>query len=182
MKMKTKRRASLNLNLNPIGLNLIGWFVAALMWGTVSAQVTPQEAGRLGKDLTPVGAETAGSADGTIPAYQATETAAPAGWEWGKTRGESFKYKDEKPLFTIDATNVDKYAEHLTDAQITALKTVQGYRMDVYPTHRTCAITPQHAERTKANALEAKIGPDGWSMQHALTAECHFRYPRVGWR
>lgn len=174
-----------NPNASPIAklklnLNLLGCTLTALMWGAVAVGVTPQEADRLGKDLTLVGAEKAGSADGVIPAYQASETAVPTGWEWGKTRSEYWKYKDEKPLFTIDASNVDKYAEHLTDAQITALKTVQGYKMDVYPTHRDCAITPAHAERTKANALEAKIGPDGWSLEHALTAGVPFPLPKTG--
>src|SRR5579864_1525956 len=97
---------------------------AALIFVPALAGVTPQEADRLVKDLTPVGAEKAGNADGTIPAYEGTDAPLP-GWEWGKVRSQYWKYKDEKPLFTIDASNVDKYAAHLTDGQITALKTVK---------------------------------------------------------
>jgi len=41
------------------------------------------------------------------------------------------------------------------------VKTVKGYRDDVYPTHRNCGITKEYAERTKANADRAKIGADG---------------------
>jgi hypothetical protein len=162
------------------------WFVSfvvstatALISASALAAVTPQEADRLGKDLTPVGAEKAGNAEGTIPAYEGTDVQLP-GWEWGKTRSEYWKYKDEKSLFTIDASNVDKYKDHLTDGQITALKTVKGYKMDVYPTHRDCAITPLHAQRTKENALEAKIGPDGWSFVHAKTAGVPFPLPKTG--
>ena len=34
-----------------------------------AAKVTPEEAAKLGKELTPFGAEMAGNADGTIPAW-----------------------------------------------------------------------------------------------------------------
>ena len=39
--------------------------LAQSAWGAVS----PQEAARLGQDLTPLGGEKAGNADGTIPAW-----------------------------------------------------------------------------------------------------------------
>jgi hypothetical protein len=158
---------------------VVGCVAAALISARASAGVTPQEADRLGKDLTPFGAEKAGNADGTIPAWEGNDTPLP-GWEWGKIRRDYWKYKGDKPLFSIDASNVDKYAAHLTDGQITALKTVKGYRMDVYPTHRTCGVTPIYAERTKANALEAKIAADGWSLEHAKTSGVPFPIPKSG--
>jgi hypothetical protein len=161
-------------------LTRVMWCVAAaLMSARASAGVTAAEADKLGKELTPFGAEKAGNADGTIPAFEGNDTPLP-GWEWGKNRKDYWKFKDEKPLFSIDASNVDKYAAHLTDGQITALKTVKGYRLDVYPTHRTCNITPTYAERSKANALEAKIGADGWSLEHAKTAGIPFPIPKSG--
>ena len=158
---------------------LMSCIAAALIGARASAAVTPQEADKLGKELTPFGAEKAGNADGTIPAFEGNEPPLP-GWEFGKVRKEYWKYKDEKPLFSIDASNVDKYAAHLTDAQITALKTVKGYRMDVYPTHRNCGITPLYAERTKVNATEAKIGADGWSLEHAKASGVPFPIPKSG--
>jgi Protein of unknown function (DUF1329) len=154
-------------------------WAAVLIATRAPAAVTAQEADHLGKDLTAVGAEKAGNADGTIPAFEGANTPLP-GWEWGKLRSQYSKFKDEKPLFSIDASNVDKYASQLPDGQITALKTVKGYRMDVYPSHRTCGITPVHAERTKANATEARIGPDGWSLEHARTAGVPFPIPKSG--
>jgi len=144
-----------------------------------TAAVTPEQVDRLGKDLTPIGAERAGNQDGTIPPYQGGEAPLP-GWSWGKVRSRYSKFKDEQPLFSIDATNVDRYVEHLTDAQITALKTVAGYRMDIYPPHRTCNIDPGYAERTRQNATEARIGADGWSLQHAKTAGVPFPIPQSG--
>ncbi len=155
-------------------------WVAALGWGAgAGAAVTPEQAARLGQDLTPIGAEKAGNPDGTIPAYEGGEAPLP-GWSWGKVRAQYSKFKDETVLFSIDASSVDRYAEHLTDAQITALKTVPGYRMDVYPSHRTCNIDPTYAERSRQNATEARIGADGWSLQHARTAGVPFPIPQSG--
>jgi hypothetical protein len=42
--------------------------VTAMLCGA-SLAASPQEAERLGKDLTPVGAEKAGNKDGSIPAW-----------------------------------------------------------------------------------------------------------------
>ena len=47
------------------------------------------------------------------------------------------------------------------------IKTYPGYRLDVYPTHRSCAIPAEVAERTKAFAGQASVGSDGWSLQQA---------------
>jgi hypothetical protein len=155
--------------------------IAVLTMASLSAiaAVTPQEADKLGKELTAIGAEKAGNADGSISAYEGNDTPL-AGWEWGKNRFDYWKYKGDKPLFSIDGSNVDKYAAHLTDSQIQALKTIKGYRMDVYPTRRTCAVPALLAERTKANAAEAKIGADGWSLEHAKTAGVPFPIPKTG--
>jgi hypothetical protein len=158
---------------------LMGCLVAALIGVPASAAVTAQEADKLGKELTPLGAEKAGSADGSVPAFEGFDTPLP-GWEWGKVRSEYWKHKDEKKLFSIDASNVDQYAAHLTDGEITALKTIKGYRMDVYPSHRNCGVLPLLAERTKLNATEAKIGADGWGLEHARTAGIPFPIPKSG--
>ena len=41
----------------------------AVLGTSAMAAVSPEEAARLGKDLTPIGAERAGNKDGTIPAW-----------------------------------------------------------------------------------------------------------------
>jgi uncharacterized protein DUF1329 len=153
--------------------------VAALACCAADAAVTLEQADHLGEDLTAIGAEKAGNAEGTIPAYEGGEAPLP-GWSWGKVRWRYSKFKEEQPLFSIDASNVDRHAEHLTDAQITALKTVTGYRMDIYPSHRTCNIDATYAQRTRQNATEARIGADGWSLEHAKTAGVPFPIPQSG--
>jgi hypothetical protein len=160
--------------------DLTACLALALAAGTdAGAAVTAQQAEHLGKDLTAIGAERAASADGGVPAWEGGEAPLP-GWSWGKVRWQYSRYKDEKPLFSIDASNVDAHAAHLTDAQVLALKSVPGYRMDVYPSHRACNIDPVYAGRSLRNATEAKIGADGWTLQHALTAGVPFPIPQSG--
>ena len=61
----------------------LGGLTAALLLALSSqahAQLTAEQAARLGKDLTPLGGEMAGNADGSIPAYTGGMTQPPAGW------------------------------------------------------------------------------------------------------
>ena len=129
--------------------------------------------------LTPSGAEREGNKDGTIPAWQGTEAPLP-GWEWGKYRLSYWKHKDEKPLFTVDATNADKYADKLSVGQLAMLKQRKGYRMDVYPTHRTCGVPDFVAANTRKNLNVAKMGDDGWSLKEAAVPGFPFPIPANG--
>ena len=157
----------------------MGAILSALFsMGSVHA-ATEADAARLGKDLTPVGAEKAGNKDGSIPAWQGTE-APVAGWAYGKSRAEHWKHHNEKPLFSIDASNVDKYADKLTPGQVQHIKQTKGYRMDVYPTHRTCGNPEFVADNTKKNATTAKIGADGWSLKEATVPGIPFPLPKTG--
>ena len=55
----------------------------------------------------------------------------------GGKRGDPFK--DDKPLFSITAQNLDKYADKLADGTKAMFKKYPDYRIDVYPTRRTAA-------------------------------------------
>ena len=140
--------------------NVVGTVSAAvlvLVAGGVQAAVSEAEAAKLGKELTPVGAERAGNKDGSIPEFKG---GTPKGkLKLGDPRGDP--YAGEKPLFSIDASNVDKYKDKLTAGQIELIKTRKGYRMDVYPTHRSCGYPDIINERTKKNATLAKLTTDG---------------------
>jgi hypothetical protein len=129
--------------------------------------------------LTPSGAEREGNKDGTLPAWQGTEAPLP-GWEWGKYRRTYWTHKDEKPLFTIDATNADKYADKLTAGQLAMLKQHKDYGMDVYPSHRTCGVPDFVAANTRRNLNTAKIGDNGWSLKEATVPGFPFPIPANG--
>ena len=138
------------------------------------------DAGRLGKELTPLGGEAAASKDGLIPAYAAADPAQP-GWAPGKRREDFFRFKGDKPLYSVDASNVDKHADKLSPGQLALVKQVKGYRMDVYPTRRTCGSPDFVAENTKKNAAGgAKLGADGWSLQEAAMPGIPVPVPQNG--
>lgn len=140
---------------------------------------TEADAARLGKELTPVGAEKGANKEGSIPAWGGSE-ALGAGWSHGKSRAEAFKYKGDKPLYSIDASNVDKYADKLSPAQVQLIKQTKGYRMDVYPSRRTCSNPEFVADNTRKNASTAKIGADGWSLKEATVPGIPFPLPKNG--
>jgi len=157
------------------------WLVAGLLitqLGSVHAAVTPDEAKALGTTLTLVGAEKAGSVDGVIPAYTGGLTSAPANFDKTKNvRPDPFA--DEKPLFSIDAKNMGQYADKLTAGTNALLKSVPGYRVDVYPTHRTAAYPQSVLDNTVKNATRAKMDADGVSM-HGGSGGIPFPIPGSG--
>lgn len=111
------------------------------------AKVSESEAARLGKDLTPVGATKAGSANGKIPAWPETVSKADI--------------LAEKPLFTIDRNNVDKYKSNLSPGQIALIKHYPSYKMTVYPSHRTAQFPKRVYDLAKKNATSAELVAGG---------------------
>lgn len=145
--------------------------------GVAGAAVSDQEAAQLGKDLTPVGAEKAGNKDGSIPKW---EGGVPKGkHKLGDARVDPFAA--DKPLFSIDASNVDKYKDKLTAGQIELIKTRKGYRMDVYPTRRSCGYPDSVYGQTKTNATLAKLSTDGKdNLAQAVGGGFPFAIPKNG--
>ena len=129
--------------------------------------------------LTPSGAEREGNKDGSIPPWQGAEAPLP-GWEWGKNRRASWKHGNEKPLFTIDAANADQYADKLSAGQLAMLRQRKDYRMDVFPSHRTCGVPEFVAANTRKNLDTAKISADGWSLKDATVPGYPFPIPADG--
>lgn len=159
------------LTISALALGLCG------VAGLAGAAVSEQEAALLGKDLTPIGAERAGNKDGTIPKW---EGGLPKGkHKLGDPRVDPFAA--DKPLFSIDASNVDKYKDKLSAGQIELLKTRKGYRMDVYPTHRSCGYPDSVYAQTKANATHAKLTTDGKdNLAQAVGGGFPFAIPKSG--
>jgi hypothetical protein len=133
--------------------------LAQSAWGAVS----PQEAARLGQDLTPLGGEKAANADGTIPAWAGgLKSAADAGIaSYHSPDHYPDPYASDKPLFTITSANLAQYAAKLTEGQKALFKAYPDYKMIVYPTHRSASAPERVYEATKRNATTAKLVPDG---------------------
>ncbi|HMQ71188.1 MAG TPA: DUF1329 domain-containing protein [Rubrivivax sp.] len=140
--------------------------IVALAVAALASSAFAADASRLGTDLTPSGAEKAGNADGSIPAWSGSE-AQQSGWSFGKSRGAHWKHQGDKPLFSIDAGNLAQHAAKLAPGQRAIVEQVKGYRMDVYPSRRSCGVPGFVADNTKKNVGFAKIGADGWSLKEA---------------
>ncbi|MBV8496695.1 MAG: DUF1329 domain-containing protein [Gammaproteobacteria bacterium] len=132
--------------------------------------VSPQEAARLGADLTPLGAEKAANADGSIPAWTGgLKSAADAGFpNYHSPDHYPDPYASDKPLFTITAANMGQYAAKLTEGHKALLKTYADYKMLVYPTHRSGAAPEKVYEATRRNATTARLVPDGNGFTGAI--------------
>lgn len=123
---------------------------------TVLAAVSAEEAKQLGTTLTEFGAEKAGNADGSIPAYTGGVTKAPAGFKSG---GDGYidPFKDDKPLYVVDGKNLSKYQDQLTEGTKVMLARFPTYRLDVYPTRRSVAYPAWVRENSVKNATTAKL-------------------------
>jgi hypothetical protein len=130
----------------------------AAVAGQALAGVSPAEADRLKGELTPFGADKSGNKDGSIPAWTGGMTTPIPGDKPGGRRSDPFK--DEKPLFSINAGNMAQYEERLTEGQKALFKRYPEYRIDVYKTHRTAAAPQWVYDNTFKNATRASLKGD----------------------
>ncbi|PPE73097.1 DUF1329 domain-containing protein [Solimonas fluminis] len=122
------------------------------------AKVTAAEAAKLGKELTPMGAEAAGNAAGTIPAWDGGLPQKPM------PRGSN-PYAADKPLYVITAKNVDQYKDQLTEGHRQLFKTFPStYKMPVYPSRRSASYPAWFYEATKKNATTVELNNNGYGF------------------
>ena len=141
------------------------------------ATATAADLGRLGKDLTPIGAERAGNAEGTIPAWDGGLMQPPAGWT--PQQGYIDPFPNDKPLFTINSTNVGQYDSKLTPGQAALLrKYPQNFRMNVYPTRRTVGYPKAVTDRVMAQA--GKVSLQGFGLKDLNGSTTPFPIPENG--
>lgn len=144
----------------------MGVMTAALGAGTVMAKVSPEEAAKLGNELTPIGAEKAGNADGSIPAWDGGLKQIPAGYKPGDPYIDPFA--DEKPVFTITRANLDQYKDKLSEGQIAMFNAYETFTMPVYKTHRPATYSDEIVEFSKKNALNAEMVDGGNGLKNVV--------------
>ena len=122
-----------------------------------AAKVSAEEAAKLGNELTPIGAEKAGNAEGTIPAWTPT-TKSDSTSEYSSDP----VLDKQEPLFTITADNMAEHRDKLTIGHQELMKRYPDtYKMKVYPSKRDLAWPDFIYEATKANATSCEmIDPD----------------------
>jgi len=145
-----------------IGLTLgAGFFTPQAFAGA-----KPDEVHRLSEDLTPMGSERAGNAEGTIPAWTGGITTPPPGYKPGDHHQNPFA--DDKPLFRITGANYQDYADKLSvGQQATFAKYPDTYYMDVYPSRRSTSFPERIYEMTAKNGATAKLVADGEGVTDA---------------
>ncbi|MDE2369294.1 MAG: DUF1329 domain-containing protein [Burkholderiales bacterium] len=142
------------------------------------AAITAEEAKALGTTLTAVGADPAGNKAGTIPPYTGGLTTPPPNFKPGSAIRPN-PYAAEKPRLVIDAKNMAQYAGELTEGTKALLQKYPGYRVEVYPTHRSVAYPKFVTENTAKVAQKAKTTNEGRSIEGAH-AGFPFPIPKTG--
>lgn len=137
-----------------------------LVIGTAEAKVSPEEAAKLGQELTPIGAIRAGNAEGTIPTWEGGITQPPAGYQVGMHHPDPFG--DDQPLFTITAANVDQHSNKLATGQIAMFKRYpKTWKISVYPTRRSASYPQAVYNAAIANATTGELVEDGNGVRNA---------------
>ena len=110
--------------------------------------------------LTPVGAEQAGNAAGTIPSWTGGLTAPPDSYVAGYH--ETNPFPGDAPLFQINASNAQQYAQQLSPGQLALLaRYPDTWYMNVYKTRRTASFPDFVYEAISENAASAKVFMEG---------------------
>ncbi|AZC20651.1 MULTISPECIES: DUF1329 domain-containing protein [Pseudomonas] len=155
----------------------VGVLGLSLLATAVMAAVSADEAAKLGSSLTPMGAEMAGNAAGTIPAWKPLATNA------GSVDGKGFlsnPYGNEQPQFTITAQNVEQYKDKLAPGQYAMFKRYpDSYKMPVYATHRGATVPADVFAAIKRNATKTNLVSGGNGLENFETA-IPFPIPKSG--
>ncbi|WP_054895233.1 MULTISPECIES: DUF1329 domain-containing protein [unclassified Pseudomonas] len=149
----------------------------SLLATSVMAAVSADEAAKLGTTLTPMGAEKAGNADGSIGPWEPLSKTA------GSVDARGFlsdPYGSEKPLFTITAANADQYKDKLAPGQLAMLKRYPDtYKLPVYKTHRGATVPDAVYADIKSNATQTTLVEGGNGLNNFRGA-IPFPIPKSG--
>ena len=155
------------MNMKALALGIAaGAALALALTGPATAGLSADEIARLGKDLTPLGGEKAGNADGTIPEWTGGITKPPAGYKLGEHHRDP--YAGDKPLFVIDKSNLDKYRDKLSTGHQRMLELYPTFKLTVYPTRRSASAPQRVYDATRKIAATAKLVDDGNGVDGAV--------------
>src|SRR5688572_30547556 len=125
--------------MNKLGLLTTTIALAFGAWApVVAAKVSPEEAGKLKTELTPLGGDKAANADGSIPAWAGGLTTPPPDFKGEGTRLVD-PFPQDKPLYIITKANLEQYKGKLSAGHIAMFAKYPDYKMPVYQSKRTAA-------------------------------------------
>ncbi len=157
--------------------------LAVLAWTQATAAVGPDELEKLGRELTPVGAERGANPAGSIPEWKGGLCSAPAGYK--PTSPKRLlpyldPFADDKPLFTISAANAAEYKDRLAVGTQELLRRYpESFKVNVYPTRRTACLPTSVYDNTKKRINAAKLEGNGVGISGAF-AQIPFPIPKSG--
>jgi hypothetical protein len=138
----------------------------ALTSTVVTAKITADDATKLGKELTPMGAVQAGNEDGSIPEWTGGITQAPKGYSAGEHHLDP--YPNDKIEYTITAKNLADYKSLLTPGQVKLFETYPDtYKMNVYQTHRSASYPDHVYQAVNENATRSELVKEGNGIKGA---------------
>ncbi len=152
---------------------MVLWSISSLTF----AQVSQQQADRLGTELTPMGAQKRGNKAGTIPSWSGGITQPVSGYVKGSFH--SNPYAKDRIKHVITSKNYKKYRKFLTKGQIALLNKYPSFFMNVYQTHRSAAYPQFVYDAIKRNAVTAELQPRGTGVQNTIMAS-PFPIPQNG--
>jgi hypothetical protein len=154
----------------------LGILLLAVCASHAHARVDESQAVRLGQDLTPLGAERAGNAAGTIPAWT-DGVQAPAEYTAGMHHPDPFAA--DPVLYRVDSSNVADYAALLPQGLRALLEKQPDFYLRVFPSRRSAANPQRIYDATRLNAVGAELIANGNGIKGA-SAGIPFPIPQNG--
>lgn len=149
-----------NLKLLSLAVSL------AFTSGAALAKITNEEAAKLSKELTPMGAVRAGNADGSIPEWTGGIKKVPDGYKVGDHHPDPFP--NDKVQYTVTAQNMGDYKAFLTPGQIKLFETYPDtFKMNVYETRRSASYPEYVYQASIDNATRAELVEGGNGLVNA---------------
>ncbi len=129
----------------------------------------PVLAHRVPDELTPMGAERTGNADGTIPSWDGgIRSPTEAGFSDFVSGGHHpDPFPADPVLVRIDATNAQRFDALLSDGHRRLLADFPTYFLNIYATRRSAAYPPVVYDAMRRNRQAASLGGDGATVSGA---------------
>ena len=153
-------------------------FALVVMGTSVAANAQSVDVSKLGTTLTPMGAEKAGNAAGTIPAWNGGISKPIAGFNPAK--GYADPFAADKPILTITAANMEQHKDKLAPGQMEMMKRYPSFKMNIYPSQRTAAYRADVYANAKAEANTVKLAAGGNGILNLKKTNVPFPIPTDG--
>lgn len=143
-----------------------GILLLAACASQAQAKVDEAQAARLGQDLTPLGAERAANAAGTIPAWTGG-VQAPDSYSAGMHHPDPFAA--DPVLYRVDSSNVAEYAALLPEGLRALVERYPDFHLRVFPSRRSASAPQRIYDETRANAVSAELIANGNGIKGAAS-------------